>query len=350
MVHERSLSWTISFLPVTDERWLAYLSGNPLANIFHHPAWSQLLAECYGFRPFICVTCDTDGNILAGLPVMKIQNWLTGRRWVSLPFTDHCIPLYEDSSALYRLIDGLLNHARVQGIRNVEFRGEFLPHPNIQQSRQYAWHTLRLEEDFAKVARRIHTMHQRNAKTSLRRGVHVTWGKSTEDLKAFYQLHLEERHQQGVPVQPWQFFALIGKFLFSAGLGSILFAYKDEKIIAALLLLNYGQILTYKYGASDKASLSLRPNDLLFWTAIQWGCENGFKLFDMGRTDLDNPGLRRFKKGWGADEMPLNYFTISRTTRQPVPGNLMKIVKPIIQRSPQWVCQFAGELLYKYFG
>jgi CelD/BcsL family acetyltransferase involved in cellulose biosynthesis len=350
MAQQMSLSERISFLPITDERWMDYITKNPQANIFHHPAWSQLLAECYGFRSFICVTCDPNGNILAGLPVMKIHSWFLGHRWVSLPFTDHCIPLYEDTSALFCLMDGLLNHAQAQGIRNVEFRGEFLPHPSIQPSRQFAWHKLRLEEDFSRVARRIQTMHQRNAKTALKRGVHVTWGKSPEDLNAFYHLHLEERRRQGVPVQPRQFFELIRTILFGAGLGSILLAYKGEKIIAALLLLKYGQTLTYKYGASDRTCLNLRPNDLLFWTAIQWGCENGFSLFDMGRTDLDNPGLCRFKKGWGADEMPLNYFTMSQKPQKHITGSLMKMMKPVIQKSPRWVCQYAGELLYKYFG
>lgn len=350
MVHQQSTSEIISFLPITDVRWMEFITNNPQANIFHHPAWSQLLAECYKFYPRLCIVCDPNGNILAGLPVIKIQNWMTGRKWVSLPFTDHCQPLYEDSSVLFRLMDGLLNHAQAQGIRNVEFRGEFLHYSNIRQFKQYALHTLRLEDDFAKVSYRIHTMHQRNAKTAINRGIRVVWGKSTEDIQAFYQLHLESRRRLGVPVQPQKFFHLLGKFLFSSDLGSILFAYKDEKIIAALLLLKYGQTLTYKYGASNKATLNLRPNDLLFWTAIQWGCENGFKLFDMGRTDLDNQGLCRFKKGWGADEKPLNYFTISQTLEQQVPGKILKIAKTIIQRSPTWVCQFTGELFYKYFG
>ncbi len=291
-----------------------------------------------------------NGKILAGLPVMEIQSWLTGRRWVSLPFTDHCTPLYENPSELYYMLDELLNQAKLQGYQTVEFRGEFLSYPAIHLSKQYAMHTLQLSKDFSDIACHIHPMHLRNAKIAIKRGVHVEWGKSLKDLKSFYHLHVGVRRHQGVPVQPWRFFELIRKILFSKGLGSVLLAYKDEELIAGLLLLKFGQTLTYKYGASDKKNLGLRPNDLLFWTAIQWGCENSFTLFDMGRTELNNPGLRRFKIGWGADEIPLNYFTISQKPQKLFTGSLMRMTKPIIQKSPRWVCQFLGELFYKHSG
>jgi CelD/BcsL family acetyltransferase involved in cellulose biosynthesis len=350
MVEQLSPSEIISILPITDNRWMEYISKNPQSNIFHHPAWSQLLAKCYGFNSRLFITCDTKDNILAGLPVMMIHSILNGPKWVSLPFTDHCNPLYDHPSALFRLMDGLVKQAQVQGIQNVEFRGEFLSDPNIYQSRRYAFHSLRLESDLAKVSCRIHPMHLRNAKTALNRGVRVRWGSSSLDLDAFYRLHLHSRRRQGVPVQPRYFFQLIGNLLFSAGLGSILFAYKDEKIVAALLLLKYGETLTYKFGASDKTNLSLRPNDLLFWTAIQWGCENGYKVFDMGRTDLDNSGLIRFKQGWGADEIPLTYYSTSLKNQNQTSGNLVYLMKPIIQHSPLWVCRLLGELLYRHFG
>jgi len=153
-----------------------------------------------------------------------------------------------------------------------------------------------------------------------------------------------------VPVQPWRFFELIREILFSRNLGSILLAYKDGKLIAGLLLLMYGQTMTYKFGASDRASLKLRPNDLLFWTAIQWGCDHGYKAFDLGRTDIGNTGLRSFKAGWGAKELPLTYFTSSRVVAKQPSKHLAYGMGPIIQRSPLWVCRLLGEIFYKYAG
>jgi len=81
----------------SDERWVAFVNSIPNANIFHHPAWIGLMAECYGYRPFVVALCDEKGEITAGLPLMEVNSWLTGRRWVSLPFTDHCHPLSSDN-------------------------------------------------------------------------------------------------------------------------------------------------------------------------------------------------------------------------------------------------------------
>ena len=72
--------------------------------------------------------------------------------------------------------------------------------------------------------------------------------------------------------------------------------------------LGSGRTLRYAYGASDPGALHLAPNNLLFWEAIAWGCEQGFSVFDFGRTERDNQGLMQFKRGWGGTETPLPYY------------------------------------------
>lgn len=337
-------------LPITDVRWMNFIEQTPNANIFHHPAWSHLLAQCYNYSPKVFTFVDSQNAVTAGLPLMQLPNLISGVRWECLPFTDHCFPLYQDETDQSRLYDAILASAREKNINGVGFRGEPISHMGVRQTRQYAWQTLQLEDDFRYVSDRIHPMHKRNARTAEKRGVRIKWGNTKEDIDTFYRLHLQERHRQGVPVQPKRFFHLIEKLLLQTGLGSILFAYKDEKVISGLLLLHFGQILTYKFGASDKASLIFRPNDLLFWTAIQWGCENHLHLFDLGRSDLDNRGLISYKQGWGADELPLSYFSSSSTLHQRVTGKMSGMMKTVIRNSPPWVCRFIGELFYKYAG
>lgn len=346
----QALSESISILSATDERWLSFLSRNTQANIFHHPAWSQLLADCYGFLPFVCAVYDADGEIMAGLPVIEINSWLTGQRWVSLPYTDHCSPLYENSAALDCLISGLINLTLERGTRKLELRKEFTCYPRLQLLSPYVLHTLALDPDFCKVNCRIHPMHRRNAKTALRRGVHVEIGKDAEHMKAFYRLHIETRRHKGMPVQPWRYFDTLREKIIDQGLGFVLLAYHDEKIIAGIVMLACCQTLTYKYGASYLDSLNLRPNDLLFQTAIQWGCEHGFKVLDFGRTDVANQGLRIFKSNWGADEIPLTYSFLTDKPPKPSSGRMEALMQRIIKRSPAWVCRSAGELLYGHFG
>jgi len=338
------------FLDLDDARWRALTATDPQAHVFHQPTWAKLLAECYGYRPFVIGVRSADNSIGAGLPAMEIGSLLTGRRWTSLPFTDHCAPLHYGAESLGCLADGLVHLSREQSTPRIELRCELPSQPGIRFYSHQVLHMLPLCRDSDSVASRFHSTHRRNIKVAQKRGVHIERGEKREHLKAFYRLHLRTRRRQGIPIQPWRFFDLLGSSLIEKGLGFVLLAYKDDECLAAAVFLHWQRTLTYKYGASAEKGLDLRPNNLLFWTAILWGCDNGYTRFDMGRTDLDNTGLRAFKTGWGADEMPLTYSVIGSAPPALGPGRPTRIARTVIRNSPGWVCRVAGELLYKHFG
>ncbi len=334
-------------LDPSDERWLNFIVDHPQANIFHHPAWINLLAECYGYQPFIAAVGDNSGAINAGLPVMEIHSLLTGRRWVSLPFTDYCAPLCRTPQALQQLVGQLIQNRNAP---KIEARWNLPPNPAIHASAAYVLHTVKLLADAQTVAQRFRRTNRQNIQTAEKRGVRIEWGNRPQALQDFYRLQLSTRQRKGVPVQPYAFFELLWRKIIDQGLGFVLFACKDDEYLAAGLFLHYGQTLTYKYAASTEVSQNLRPNNLLTWTAIQWGCRNGYSLFDFGRTDPANEGLQQFKRGWGADEIPLTYCLISTTPPASGHSKLTPIIQTIIKNSPAWVCRATGELLYRHFG
>ncbi len=336
-------------LSISDTRWLNFARSAKNACIFHHPAWSELLAQTYGYQPFVLAVVDADGVIQAGLPVCKIK-LLTSRRWVSLPFTDHCAPLAVDEAALTALIDFALTAFGNQRPTSFEARWAYPKHAQLYSKNRFVFHSLQLEPDFACLSKQIHAMHRRNAQTAQKRGVMLHLGSGREELKEFYQLHLETRRRQGTPVQPWLFFENLRTQVLEKGLGYILLAYHQRTCLAAAIFLHSGETLTYKYGASSLAELALRPNDLIFWEAIRWGCENGYKLLDFGRTDFENTGLRDFKSRWGAQEMPLSYTSLGREVNQSHNPYFLKVLRGVIQKSPAWLCRLSGEFLYKYVG
>jgi CelD/BcsL family acetyltransferase involved in cellulose biosynthesis len=109
--------------------------------------------------------------------------------------------------------------------------------------------------------------------------------------------------------------------------------------------------VVYKYGASDAGTWDLRPNHALFWTAIQEACENGDAVFDWGRTDLDNHGLRSFKKSWGAAEVPLTYTVFGgKAPSEPAAtsGLPARAAAAAIRQAPPWLCRWTGEALYRF--
>jgi len=57
--------------------------------------------------------------------------------------------------------------------------------------------------------------------------------------------------------------------------------------------------MIYCWGESLKEFSKLNPNYLLLWEIIKYGCKNGYKYLDFGRSQ-PNTGIFFFKEGWGA--------------------------------------------------
>jgi hypothetical protein len=194
------LGRSLSLLDPSDERWLtfhAHKAGQsiggapePCADIFHHPAWMNLLAECYGYRPFVAAACDASDRVCAALPMMEVNSAVTGRRWVSLPFTDHCRPLCRDKATLAKLVDALADSYRDRQTPRIEVRWELPPHPAIQSACDWIVHTIPLDGDVECVAQRMHDKKRRLVHGPEQKGVRIVQGTSEGDLYTFYHLHL----------------------------------------------------------------------------------------------------------------------------------------------------------------
>jgi CelD/BcsL family acetyltransferase involved in cellulose biosynthesis len=267
-----------------------------------------------------------------------------------LPFSDYCGPLHTGESVPKELAEGMLALAANNKISTLELRGVYPNLPTFDVSSRYVLHEIDLTPGEQWVWKRTHEMHRRNIKLAQENDVNIILGETTEHLADFFRLHLNTRRRQGVPIQPWKYFQAMQRILLEQEHGFLLLAYRHGQCLAGAIFLHWKETLTYKYGASREDGLKYRPNNLLMWTAIQKGCEGGFSRFDMGRTDLENTGLRAFKSRWGARETPLVYTSLRGRANRMEDGRLMRYMHTVLQKSPTWVCRLTGELLYKHFG
>jgi CelD/BcsL family acetyltransferase involved in cellulose biosynthesis len=339
----------VSILDLTDPCWGAFVAKHPDATPFHHPDWAQLVADCYGFRGFALVTRDATGGIRAGLPMVEVRHLHTAPKWVSLPFTDYCPPLASAPDEDEELAAAVEQASLAAGVRRVEVRG---PLVGSTAGATALRHVLTLSGDPAEVYAGFHRSQvQRNIRRAEREGLAVRLATGPEDLVGtFYQLHLRTRRRQGVPVQPRRFFRQLWDNVISAGLGSVLIVEASAQPIAAAVFLAWNGTVIYKFGASDAAFWSLRPNHVLFWQAIRAACEQGYRRFDFGRTDAGQAGLRDFKLSWGATEEPLVYRMLGG---KPEPasgrdGMATRVLGPVIRHGPLLLCRAVGETVYRY--
>ena len=340
--------------PIADARWEDFLAQAPGANVFHHPAWLELLQRSYGYPMRACCVTDEDGAVVAGLPLALVGGGLRSRRLASLPFSDECPPLMAaraGGGVVSALAAGLDALRRDLGLP-LEVRGPLeVPGASAQVTERYHQHDIALESDFDAVVQRFRRRSQllRGVRRAEKEGLTVERRTDAEALADFYRLHVATRRRQGVPTQPRSFILRFAD-LFDRGLGFVLVVRDGDKPVAAAVFLHFNGVLTYKYGASDPAALSKRPNNLLFLEAIRWGCEAGMRTLDMGRTDWDHESLREFKLSWGAEERTLEYHELTEAPRRTEGPGLARHAAPIIRRSPPLVSRLIGEALYRYAG
>lgn len=343
-----ALPFAIRSLSSTDPKWMEYIRSFQEATVFHHPSWMSTLAETYQYKPSILVVVNDKEYILAGIPLLEVKSCLTGKQLLSLPFTDHCAPLFKSSQALSALLDHLQNMNENHSYKNIEIRWELPTHPQISPYIHHGLFVIDLpsttEEAFYNIQKRT----RKYIKNAQQSELTVKMGQSREMMQEFYKLQVLTRKRHGVPVQPQNFFENINKKLIQQGLGFVLLAYKNKTCVAGKVALHWQDTLTFKYSASDESFQSDYPNYLLTWNAIQWAVEKGYKKIDMGRCEVSNKSLREYKLKWGAKEIPLTYSTFALPPSSVSKSKLMQAMKIAIQNSPVLVCRLAGEILYKH--
>jgi hypothetical protein len=61
-----------------DTRWADFVAGQPGALPYHHPAWSQVLRETFGYRLAALGCTDATGRLTGVLPLVERKSLMAG--------------------------------------------------------------------------------------------------------------------------------------------------------------------------------------------------------------------------------------------------------------------------------
>lgn len=327
--------------------WRCFVGGRAEATPFHDPGWAALLAEVYGFSGSVLAQLDAGGAISAGIPVLAAPR-LPGRprRLVSLPFTDVLEPLVDpaDAASLAATLDAARDEL---GADRIELHGDLAGARHGPS--QAVIHTLALQPDPDLIFAALSKGKRRDVRAAERNDLVLRRAEEKRELtETYFGLHLQTRRRLGVPSQPKRFFELLWERVIAPGGGFVLIVHEGRFPVAGAVFLTGNGTVVYKYSASDSRRRGQLPNTLLVWAAIRDACEQGFRRFDFGRSELEAAGLRHFKAGWGAVEEPLVYSAIGGGDDGSSDAATPGIVGRVLRRSPTWVTRATGELLYRF--
>ena len=340
--------------PVRDPRWPELVDRHPYACAFHTREWLLALRRTYGYQPVAFTTSPPQTTLADGIVFCGVNSWITGRRLVSLPFSDHCEPLVNDTDALSAICAHVDEARRAGEWDYVELRP--------QTSR------FRAVDGFARADRFwLHLLDLRPAENSLFAGFHkdsiqrkihradrehLVYEEASGErlLREFYGLLLITRQRHQLPPQPLTWFRNLAA-AFGAAM-KVRVARLGGRAVAAIVTLRHRDVMVYKYGASDADFHRVGGMHLLFWKTIQEAHSAGCTALDLGRSDLDNDGLVTFKDRWGAVRSEITSW---RDPAKPSPQSALRKhavggIQRLLGHAPAACRVAAGRFLYRHAG
>ncbi len=339
--------------PLTDTRWDDLVASHPRASAFHRRGWLEALKHTYGYEPLVLTSASAEEPLTDGIVACRVSSWLTGTRLVSLPFADHCDPLFGEAGEELLSPDRLVEECNGQKYKYLEFRPsrawESLQN-KFQPFESFYFHELDLRPSLGQLFKALHKDSiQRKIRRAEKEKLSYEAGRSDELIQAFYDLQLITRRRHHLPPQPKSWFQNVAKYMGEAI--HIRVARKNGAAIAAILTLRHRSTVIYKYGCSDGAFHQLGGMPFLFWKVIEESKASGAERLDFGRSEMDNEGLVAFKDKFGTAKRTLTYFRYpGKKEKQVYLHENSRLMRRMLCMFPDGVLSAVGRVLYKHIG
>ncbi len=327
--------------------WDRYVAAHPRATFFHQTGWKRVVERTLGHRATY-LQAEDRGRVRGVLPLFHVRSLLFGRSLVSVPLAVCGGVCADDDAVTGALLDRAKREAEALGVRYLELRnreavGEGLPSRNLY---------VNFERPIVRDADRNMAAIPRNQRHSIRQGQKAGFESrigGVELLDVFFDVYAESVRNLGTPVFPKALFAnLLEEF---GARCRILTVWADGAAVAGVLTFFFRDRVMPYYGGARRIGGRASPNDFMYWELMRYAGEQGYTVFDFGRSKRDT-GAYHFKRHWGFEPTPLAYqyhlvaqralpdtsplnprFSVPIEIWKRLPLPLTKVVGPWIARS-----------------
>ncbi|KPJ70869.1 hypothetical protein AMJ52_09345 [candidate division TA06 bacterium DG_78] len=141
------------------------------------------------------------------------------------------------------------------------------------------------------------------------KGIKIKEGEE-EDIDIFYDLVQETYKGAKVPIADKTLFKSAWRVMRPKNMIRFLMATIGDETLAGRMILTYHGILHDWYAGSTSTGRTLNANELIVWSAMQWGSKNGLRLFDFGGAGKpgEKYGPGEFKRRFGGEKTNYGRF------------------------------------------
>ena len=278
-------------------RWDRYVYTHPFSSFFQLFGWKRIMEKSFGCKTCYLVALEKD-NIRGILPLYIVRSWISGNSVTSMP-GGICNDNEEIEKLLYEKAKEITKkyNAKYLLLRDCSRKYDF-----DLKVVTYNTSILGLKNDKNELWKSFDGKARNQTRKAIKEGLKTTLGEN--NLKEFYKVFSINMRDLGTPVFPYKFFdGIVSEFPEETEILTV--NYKDE-VIGGMILFFFKDTISDPWASSLREYFPYCPNNLLYWEAFKYGCDNGFKYFDMGRSQKDS-GTFKFKKQWGAEARDLYY-------------------------------------------
>jgi serine/alanine adding enzyme len=298
-----------------DKAWDRFVERHPRATVAHLAAWGPMIAQAYGHEVLPLAAVDS-GDVVGVLPLVMMRSRLFGRRLVSMPFLDYGGILADPGSPAEAALGAAAlaaardRRADSAGLRQREPTG--LSHP-VADGRVTMLLPLSTE---AAVWKALPSERRNRIRKGERNGLAAVWG-GADLADEFYEVWAANMRDLGSPAHACRFFTLMLEAL--PGTARVLLV-RDAggRAIGAAVCLLFRDTIAVPWVSSRRGAFALCPNFTLYWEAIRFGCQHGYRALDLGRS-MRSAGTFEFKRQWGAVPEPLPWIFVDVRCGAPPP-------------------------------
>lgn len=298
---------TISRRSIEDQEALKFLSENSSC-FFNREEWLHILWE--GFKVPVVIYClEKGGKIHLALPGMVFNFGIVKMFYSNIPYGGF-VGNFELIPQSLILFEKCLKQDGIQLIRIGRNFNNSFPDLNGYQRQVAFTHLLNVvgmteEQLWNGYKKRV----RRDVRKAEKSGIYLEEAQSSLEIDEIFDLYYQTM-RRNIAYTTWTKRSLysIYEHLVKAGKAKMIFAKKEGKIIAGIILLFSEDTVYYFFSASSEKYFEYCPNDLLVHHAICLAIRGGKSYFDLMTSREDDSALMSFKEKWGSQKYPFHFY------------------------------------------
>lgn len=294
------------------ERWQTYVDRHPEGTFFHGLAWKRAVERTFGHRSWY-LFAERDRRLVGVLPLFEINSLVAGRFLVSVPYATYGGLLTDGRD----VADGLFERAKAVaaevGARSIELRSVRAAIDSVDRTHTHVM----FRKDLPPREEDVLAGFPRKARAAARRAAErhqLTVEFNRDLLPIVWRLYARSMRRLGSINYPYQFFEELVRASGDQNVVQVV-RHRRRPVAGLLTFLYRDTVLPYFAGLDEREDL-YGLNHYLYCESMRWGVRHGYRVYDFGRTRLDNRGCSEFKRLCGFQPCALEYQVCAMPGRQ----------------------------------